>query len=179
MAKIKESIFQALRLLAICLLVIYIFIGHRYRVTYNSGDSMAPTISDGEWVFVEKKDSLPKDWVPDKYDIVIIKEDGLNENLCKRVMGLPGDKIEIKEGYIFINEKKIKNLFGKGRISFYLTDENDKDLYYWGTEKRVIQHVTQNQITIPEGYVWVIGDDRNLSWFGMLPIKNIKGLVIF
>jgi len=179
MAKVKELIFQALRLLAICLLVIYIFLGHRYRVTYNSGGSMAPTISDGEWVFTEKRESLSKDWIPDKYDIVIIEESGHNEDLCKRVMGLPGDKVEIKEGYIFVNKKKIKNLFGKGRIFYYLTDENDKDLLYWGTEDKVIRYVSQNQITIPEGYVWVIGDDRNISWFGMLPIKNIKGLVIF
>ena len=35
------------------------------------------------------------------------------------------------------------------------------------------------EVKIPEGFAWVIGDNRNLSWYGMVEIKNIKGLVIF
>ena len=177
--KIKKSIGNALRFLAICLAVVYLLFGYRYRVTYNSGESMAPTFLNGEWIFVEKRSYLPEKWVPDKFDVVIIEDDGYKENLSKRVMGVPGDKIEIKEGYIFVNGKKVKNLFGKGRISFFLTDQNDKDLYYWGTKNKVVRYLDQKQETVPEGYVWVIGDDREVSWFGLLPIKNIKGLVIF
>ena len=165
--------------MAALFLFLYIIFGHQYRLTYNKGESMRPTYSDGEWIIVEKRNYLPKNWTPDKYDVVIIEEDGCNENLCKRVVGVPGDKIEVKNGYIFLNSKKLKDPFGKGRISFYLTDENDKDLYYWGTNDRVIQYVSSGQITIPKDFVWVIGDNRKVSWFGMLPIKNIKGLVAF
>jgi signal peptidase I len=139
---------------------------------------MEPTHSNGEWIIIEKRNYLPKNWTPDKYDIVVIEENGYSENLCKRVIGVAGDKVEIKKGYIFLNGKKLKDPFGKGRISFYLTDENDDYLYYWGTNNRVIKYADQGETVIPEGFVWVIGDNREISWFGLLPTKNIKGLVI-
>ena len=177
--KIKESTFRALRLFAVALLVIYALFGYQYKMTYNSGSSMYPTLSDGEWVFVERRERLPEDWTPGRYDIVIITDNGTGESLIKRVIGLPGDTIEVKEGSVFINEEKIRDPYGKGRMFFILTDQSGKDLHYWGTTDKVIQFVNQAQITIDEGFVWVVGDNRPVSWFGELPIKNIKGLVIF
>ena len=32
---------------------------------------------------------------------------------------------------------------------------------------------------VPEGYVWVIGDNRSMSWYGLVKIQEIKGLVLF
>jgi hypothetical protein len=63
----------------------------------------------------------------------------------------------------------------------YLVDENDNNLEYWeGPEagQPVTELTNQKFKKIPQGYVWVIGDNRELSWYGLLKIKNIKGLVI-
>jgi len=173
----SRKIIDSLWRVAALFLFLYVIFGYQFRLTYNKGESMEPTYSNGEWMIVEKRNCLPKNWVPQRHDVVIIEENGLNENLCKRVIGTPGDKLEIKKGYIFLNGKKLQDPFGKGAISYYLTDENDEDLYYWGTRGRVVQYVDQKQMTIPKGFVWVIGDNREASWFGLLPIKNIKGLV--
>tara|TARA_B100000959_G_scaffold259744_1_gene295600 strand:- start:2359 stop:2892 length:534 start_codon:yes stop_codon:yes gene_type:complete len=175
----SRKVINSLWRIAALFLFLYVIFGYQYKLTYNKGESMEPTHLDGDWVIVEKRNYLPENWIPDKYDIVIIEEDGRTENLCKRIIGIPGDELEIKEGYILLNKKKLKDPFGEGRICYYLTDENDKDLYYWGTQERVIRYISQSQITIPEGHVWVIGDNREASWFGVLPIKNIRGLVIF
>ena len=175
----SRNTINALWLMAICLFIVWAIIGHRYQFTYNKGGSMEPTYSDGDWIIVEKRNQLSEKWTPDKYDVVIVRDRGNNENLCKRVIGTPGDKIEIKEGYIFLNGKKLKDPFGNGRVCFYLVDEDDNDLFYWGTQERVIQYVDQKEEVIPKGFVWVIGDDRAVSWFGQLLIEDIKGLVIF
>lgn len=176
--KKKKLIRSALWLIAVCLFVVWAIIGHQYRLTYNHGESMEPAFSDGSWMMVEKRGKLPKNWVPDRYDVIVVRDEGERETLCKRVIGIPGDKIEIKEGYVFVNEKKLEDPYGGGRISFFLTDENDKDLYYWGTKEKVVRYADEQQIIVAEGYVWVIGDNRKISWYGMLPVKDIKGLVI-
>ena len=123
---------------------------------------------DGEWVVVEKKASLGKDWFPKRLNNVIIKDQ--EENLSKRIIGLPGDTIEIRKGIIYLNEKKLQDPFGKGEISFCLVDENNINLRYWNGPNAggiVINLVSQAPQKIPEGFVWVIGDNRRgiLVWF--------------
>ena len=174
----KDKLRKPLWLAAICLFVIWAIIGHQYRFTYNHGTSMEPTYSDGDWMVVEKRDKLPKDWAPDRYDVIVIRNEKEKENLCKRVIGIPGDKIEIKEGHIFVNGNKLEGPYGHGRISYFLTDENGEDLHYWGTRDKVVKYPDEQQIIVAEGCVWVIGDNRELSLYGILPVEDIEGLVI-
>ena len=141
---------------------------------------MQPTFTDGEWVVIERRPSLGKGWAPKRYNTVVIKDE--SESLIKRIIGLPGDTVEIKEGFIYLNERKLQDLFGSGRISFYLVDENDNNLKYWNgpdAGKDIVSLVNQNKEKIPEGFVWVIGDNRKESWFGLLPIKNIVGKILY
>ena len=50
--------------------------------------------------------------------------------IYKRIIGLPGERIEIKDGYIFLNGKNLNDPFGGNKqMSFFLTDEDDNDLY--------------------------------------------------
>ena len=162
-------------------MIIIIFpFSSKYRFVKTIGPSMEPTLKDGEWVIFEKRSSLGKDWFPRRFDKVIIKDQ--EENLSKRIIGLPGDTIEIKEGFIYLNKRKLQDLFGRGKISFYLVDENDNNLKYWsGPEagKDVIELINQKKEKVPDGFVWVIGDNRKESWFGLLPIKNITGKILY
>ena len=153
--------------------------GTKYRVFYNEGDSMSPTIEDGDWIIVEKHPFFKKTWEIDRYDIIIANADG--ELLTKRIIGLAGDSIEIKEGIIYLNNKKIDGPFGNGVVSFFLVDENDDHLRYWSGPnrgERVVRLAEEKKIIVPSGHVWIIGDNRTISWFGLLKIEDIKNKLI-
>ena len=170
------------KIIRVCLILIVITFpfASKYRFVKTVGPSMQPTLVDGEWVVIERRSSLGKDWLPKRLNNVVIKDK--NENLSKRIIGLPGDSVEIKEGFIYLNGRKLRDPFGKGKIGFYLVDENDNNLKYWnGPEagKDVVKLVYQNKEKIPKGFVWVIGDNRRDSWFGLLPIKNIVGKILY
>ena len=83
---------------------------------------MEPTLMDGEWVVIEKISSLGKSWHPRRLNNVIIKDE--NENLSKRIIGFPGDTVEIRDGLIYLNEKKLQDPFGEGQISLYHVDKD-------------------------------------------------------
>jgi signal peptidase I len=164
----------------VVLIVIVFPFASKYRFVKTVGPSMQPTLEDGEWVVIERKSSLGNDWFPSRLHSVVIEDQG--ENLNKRIIGLPGDTIEIKKGIIYLNEKKLQDPFGQGKIGFYLVDDHNQNLRYWsGPEKGevVVQLVSQGQERVPEGYVWVIGDNRRDSWFGLLPIRNIVGRILY
>jgi len=173
--KIKESTYKALRFLALCLVVMYLMFGYKYKVTYNLGESMQPTYSDGEWIYVQKRGHLPKHWTPSQLDVIIVKADG--DDLVKRVIGVAGDTITIQHGRIVLNGEIYKDLFTSQNITFWLEDEKERAKKP-RNEWLFLNTDTQEEV-IPEGFVWVIGDNRHLSWYGLVEIKNVKGLVIF
>ena len=75
------------------------------------GDSMSPTIERGEKHLVNRLIYQIKG--PSRYDVVIFKSDDKNGNYyVKRVIGLPGEKVQIKNGRIYVNGKKTKVIAG-------------------------------------------------------------------
>ena len=65
----------------VCLILIVITFpfASQYRFVKTMGPSMQPTLEDGEWVVIERISSLGKDWVPRRFDNVVINDN--NENL--------------------------------------------------------------------------------------------------
>lgn len=165
-------------LLATMLFVWWATFGYKYQFIYTDGVSMQPTLYDGDWIILQKRSAMEKNWKPDRYDVLVITDDNTDEDLSKRVIGTQGDTIEIKEGEIYLNDKKHEDPFGKGRIFYYLVNQADNHLYYWGTNEKVVEYPSEQKLTVPEGYVWIIGDNRAESWYGLLPIKDIKGLAV-
>ena len=173
---LKNKIFRV----SVLLLIITSPFTFKYRFVKTVGKSMEPTIQDGEWVVIERSRSLGEHWFPFRYDNVIIEDNG--ENLSKRIIGLPGDTVEIKEGIIYLNDEALKDPFGNGKVSYYLIDVNDEALNYSGgieISDSVISYINQGKEVVPDGYVWVIGDNRGDSWFGLLPVKNIIGKILY
>lgn len=71
------------------------------------GDSMAPTIQKGEKHLVNRLIYQIKG--PSRYDVIVFKTDDKNGNYyVKRVIALPGEKIQIKNGRIYVNGKKTR-----------------------------------------------------------------------
>ena len=147
MDKMKEII--PYLIIIIVVVLIRTFIITPIRV---DGLSMYSTLNDGDILFLEKYD---KDYK--RYDIVVF-ENG-NDRLIKRVIGLPGDKIEYKNNKLYINGKYTKEKF--------LTN-NQKTFDF------TIEDIGYKKI--PNGYYFVLGDNRTNSTDSRIlgPIKKDK-----
>lgn len=121
------------------------------------GPSMEKTLYDGDILLLEKYD---KDY--ERFDVVVLKYN--NDKLVKRVIGLPGDRVEYKHDTLYINGEEIEESF---------IDEK--------TENFSLKELGYN--VIPEGYYFVVGDNRNNSldsrYIGLIKKDDIEGKVIF
>lgn len=123
------------------------------------GDSMIPTLIDGEHMFVEKVSYWFSE--PARGDIIICYYPGYTESCVKRVVGLPGERIRVEQGQVYINDK--------------LLNETD----YWSGEI----WSDYEEITVAPDSVFVLGDNRNGSKdsradsVGCIPYKKIVGKV--
>ena len=103
------------------------------------GDSMHPTLLDGEILLLKKYDKKFE-----RFDIVVFEYD--SSKLVKRIIGLPGDKVEYKNNTLYINNEIIEEVF---------LDEDVKTSNFSLTQLELEK--------IPEDYYFVIGDNRNNS----------------
>ncbi len=150
-------------IVSVVFLRLYVF--SNYEV---EGESMMPTLQDGNLLIVDKLDA--RFGKIERFDIIVFQ--GRHDDYVKRVIGLPGDKLEYRDDSLYINDKKIEEPF----------------LYSY--KQRLIGgnltgDFTLDEITgedfIPEGYYFVIGDNRLGSWdsrhFGLVSHDKIVGKV--
>ena len=126
-----------------------------------SGDSMKPNLINHQLLILYKLDKNYK-----RFDILVVNHDifGQNENVVKRLIGLPGDYIEYKDGKLYVNNEYVEEPF----IDVETKDFSLAKLGY---------------LKIPEGKYFVVGDNRNDSsdsrLFGLIEESEIKGKVKF
>ncbi len=124
------------------LLCVIIFFGVRMFIAIPvqaDGISMYPTVDNKDVVLVNKLAYLFKD--PEYQDIIIFPYDD-NEVYIKRVIGMPGDEIDMKDGYLYINGEKYVDEYG-GILMAY----GDREY----------------PITLEEDMYYVLGDNRDVS----------------
>lgn len=120
--------------------------------------SMEPTLYENERVLINRALYYFKD--PERGDIVILLDPiGRQSDFVKRVVALPGDKIEVKGGRAYLNDKLLSES--------YLAKDGSQD--------------NIGPIKIPQDQYFVMGDNRARSSdsrrFGPIPRKNILGKV--
>lgn len=95
--------------------------------------SMIPTINLDDKVFVTRIHNLEN---IKRGDVIVFHSDELNKTLIKRLIGLPGDKIEIKNGTIFINGNKLDEDYVKNKDNYNGTFEVPNDKYFFLGDNR-------------------------------------------
>ncbi len=107
--------------------------------------SMEPNFQPGDYVITSRQ-AYTLFGTEKRGDIIVFKssltdEEGNEKNLIKRIIGLPGDTIAIKEGYVYINGEKIDEP--------YVAEQGVSG--------------EMDEITVPEGELFVMGDNRAVS----------------
>lgn len=181
--EIGEWLYAIVIALVVAILV-HIFVG---QITRVSGESMENTFHNGDFLVVSKWDHIrgitpqyddiviidsrvnrERTWKDDVTDVVsnylsiFSKDAERHDAWVKRVIGLPGDTLEFKNGHVYRNGKELEEPYTK-----------DPTMTYTQTAP----------VKIPEGHVFVMGDNRNHSsdsrFIGPVPIKNVIGNVVW
>jgi len=150
----KEKILKNLKelipyiIILIVIALVRTFIATPIKV---NGNSMYKTLNGKEYMILNKLAKI------ERYDIVVV--DTEDDELIKRVYGMPGEKVSIEDGYIYVNDKKIEDKYAYGNTSSY------------------------DAITLDDDEYFVLGDNRVVSLdsriIGPIKEKNIKGTTDF
>lgn len=136
-------------------LVIFLLIRFGVQNFRIEGYSMEPNFHDGEFLLVNKVVYMLHP--PERGDVIVLMYPPVpSRDFIKRVIGLPGDRIEIVNGKVYVNGELLDEPYPLNEGSY-----------------------SYGPVTVGEGEYFVLGDNRNNSsdshsW-GMLPGRNIVG----
>ena len=213
MMKNKNILISNLKSISLAVLIALIirsFIAEPFNIPSGS---MKPNLLVGDFIFVSKwsygfsKHSLPFSIplipgkffskLPERGEVVVFKtpEDNRTDYI-KRVIGLPGDRIQIIDGKIIINDnlilrKKLKDFIDTDKNSSIKRIRKYKE-YFFDNEIEVLDIMDQgivdntNLYVVPEEHFFVMGDNRDNSQdsrftniVGYIPIENLIGKAQF
>lgn len=165
--KKKNELWEWIKVIVIALILAMLLRFFLLTPIVVDGLSMMPTLHDNDKMLVNKLSY--KIGEPERFDIVVFHAPE-GKDYIKRVIGLPGDKIEYKNDMLFINEKAIEEPY----LEEYKMRVIDGPL----TEPFVLKEVI-GQETVPEGHLFVMGDNRRYSkdsrHIGVISLDNVIG----
>jgi signal peptidase I len=172
-SKVKEYL-ESIIIAILIALFIRTFIVCAYKIPSRS---MVPTLLVGDHILVNKfiygvKIPLLRKTIipfsePKRGEIVVfIFPNDRSKDFIKRVIGVGGDKIEIKNKKIFINDKEFKDSYGVFSDSLILP-------------KSMQTRDNFGPVTVPEKSIFVMGDNRDESldsrFWGFVDLKDVEG----
>ena len=155
--EMKEWI-QAIVTAVVLALLIRTFL---FEIILVDGSSMLPTLHDADRIFVNKIGYFIGE--PNHGDVVIFKTpEDPHTNYVKRIIGLPGDRVRIQGGVVYVNNKAL-------------------------TEPYILEppYDDYEEVTVPKGTFFALGDNRNGSkdsrdlHVGFVPMDNLLGKAVF
>lgn len=149
---VAEMFYPVFVAVAITVSVSFLFFVQNVKVV---GESMDSTLANGDLLIASRSNKDIQ-----RGDIVVVDSTVLNEAIIKRVIAIAGDEFTFRDNVVFVNGKKIDEPY----INEKMVGNPDFT------------------ITIPEGTVWVMGDNRNHSgdsrFIGAVPIEEVSGEVM-
>ena len=149
----REIISTVVYLMAVVALT-FLFVQYVGQRTHVNGDSMNATLEDGDNLIVDKISYRFTD--PDRFDIIVFPYQYQEKTYyIKRIIGMPGETVQVKNGEVYINGEVLDESYGK------------EVMKYAG--------IASDPITLGEDEYFVLGDNRNNSSDSRDPsVGNIK-----
>lgn len=160
-------------------LVLFLIVNYFVSITRVSGDSMFPTLKNDEFVVLSKKSTVHRN------DVIVFDAYGVDNNntnvkkntkYTKRVIGMPGDKVEYtRNGNLYIN--------GKYKSQDYISksQRTTGTLNLLLPEAKGIQIGVNKTFTVPKNCYFVLGDNRKISndsrYYGFVPKSKVLGRI--
>lgn len=138
------------------------------------GPSMMPTLHDRDQMFVNK--FIYRIHEPERFDIIVFHAT-IERDYIKRVIGLPGEHVKVQDDKLYIDGEIIEEKF----LSEQKQAIHPKRL----TDDFTLESLPGEYDRIPDGYVLVLGDNRNNSTdsrsrsLGLIPMDQIVGKTSF
>jgi len=164
-----RSAFCWIRDLSFSILIAAVLIVFIYQPVKVEGTSMEPGLSDQERIFINKFTYRFGLGAIERGDtVVFLYPQDPAKSYIKRVIGLPGDRVRIESGKVFVN--------GRQLLEDYVPKDS-RDTVSWPAEDK------PQDRTVPSGRYFVLGDHRSQSsdsrsW-GYVPRENIYGKAVF
>lgn len=161
-----RSLLRDVLFAAVIAILIVVFVVQPVRV---EGQSMMPKLHDQDRIFVNKFIYPLREWIGDREPIkrgdivVLLYPDDPSKSYIKRVVGLPGEEVNIENGKLYINGAQI--------------DEPYLDSEYLSSDSM------PGPVQVKDHHYFVLGDNRRNSsdsrYWGLVPEKYIYGKAIF
>lgn len=158
---IWEDILDFVKVFAISAIVILLFVNFIAHPVTVVGHSMDPTLSDGEYGYTSLVSLSTGE--PERGDVVVLtmKDDAGNSSLwVKRVIGLPGETVEARDGVVYVNGVALDEsaYLDEDFMNKILADYKEQSGYDYGNFTADFAPVT-----LKDNEYWVMGDNRPWS----------------
>lgn len=174
-----------IRTVSIALILAFLLRTFIIEPRFIPSSSMEPTLLVNDRIIVEKVSYLLRD--PQRGEIIVFyppKSPAIEDNTkayIKRLIGLPGDRISIHDGKVFVNDQALTENYIAEPPDYIFPNQaqNLESLSPSHNSQDTRGGSRYKSITVPQGYYWMMGDNRNSSndshiW-GFLPRQNIIG----
>lgn len=160
-----SEIFDWIKSIVVAVLIALVIKSFVFNTIYVLGNSMNPTLQERDRLFSDRISLYISE--PKRGDIVVIEapdisEDEREKDYIKRIIGVAEDKVEIKEGIVYLNGEVLQ-----------------EDYIEEGIET---QTYSENEWVVPDGEIFVLGDNRregqskDSRFFGCVPVDSVKGI---
>ena len=164
MVKKQNELFDWIKAIIIALIIAFLIRGFIISPIIVDGPSMQPTLYDRDQMIVNKFTYHFSE--PERFDIVVFHATE-EKDYIKRVIGLPGEHVEVKNNQLYINDIKTDE---------YFLNNNKEEIE---TIDFTLESLPGNYDVIPENKVLVLGDNRGNStdsrMIGLVDINEIVG----